>query len=102
LTIVDHHTEGGHAHKGCLFHEQPTLGNSQLTTLTAEKHVRNTFENDPNITFKQGMKLTGITENSKSVTITYQNESGTNHSSKVFPYRRADTRANSLSVQMEK
>ena len=48
-----------------------------------EKNIRSVFENDPNVTFTQGITLIDITEDADSVMITYQDESGTKHSSKV-------------------
>jgi 2-polyprenyl-6-methoxyphenol hydroxylase-like FAD-dependent oxidoreductase len=42
------------------------------------------FENDPNVTFTQGVTLTNITEDTDSVTITYEDDTGTKKSSKVL------------------
>jgi 2-polyprenyl-6-methoxyphenol hydroxylase-like FAD-dependent oxidoreductase len=46
-----------------------------------EKNVRSVFENDPNITLKQGVELVGISEDADSVTITYKDDK--EHQSKV-------------------
>jgi 2-polyprenyl-6-methoxyphenol hydroxylase-like FAD-dependent oxidoreductase len=61
-----------------------------------EKTIRSVFENDPNITFKQGVELVGITEDTDAVTITYHDESGVKQCSKVIPFSMIfDFRANS-------
>jgi len=49
-----------------------------------ERNVRSVFENDPNVTLKQGVELVNISENAESVTITYKDESGDERLSKVF------------------
>jgi 2-polyprenyl-6-methoxyphenol hydroxylase-like FAD-dependent oxidoreductase len=54
------------------------------TQLMTEKNIRSVFENDPNVTFTQGVTLIDIMEDADSVTITYQDESGTRKSSKVI------------------
>jgi 2-polyprenyl-6-methoxyphenol hydroxylase-like FAD-dependent oxidoreductase len=51
-----------------------------------EKNVRSVFENDPNITLKQGVELVGISEDAESVTITYKDEEGKEYQSKVLAY----------------
>ena len=48
-----------------------------------EKNVRSVFENDPNITLKQGVELVGRSEDAESVTITYKDDEGKEHQSKV-------------------
>jgi len=52
--------------------------------LMTERNVRSVFENDPNVTLKQGVELVNISENAESVTITYKDESGDERLSKVF------------------
>jgi hypothetical protein len=54
------------------------------TPLMTEKNIRSVFENDPNVTFTEGVTLIDITEDIDSVTISYQDESGTKNSSKVI------------------
>jgi hypothetical protein len=54
------------------------------THLISEKHIRSMFENEPNVTFTQGVTLTNITEDADSVTITYEDDTGTKKSSKVL------------------
>jgi hypothetical protein len=48
-----------------------------------EKNVRSVFENDLNITLKQGVELINISEDAESVTITYKDEDGKEHLSRV-------------------
>jgi 2-polyprenyl-6-methoxyphenol hydroxylase-like FAD-dependent oxidoreductase len=50
-----------------------------------EKNVRSVFENDPNVTLKEGVELVNISEDPESVTITYRDESEKEHLSRVFP-----------------
>ena len=52
--------------------------------LITEKNVRSVFENDPNVTLKQGVELVKISEDAESVTITYKDEAGKEHLSKVL------------------
>jgi hypothetical protein len=49
-----------------------------------EKNVRSVFENDPNVTLKEGVELVKISEDAESVIITYKDEAGKEHLSKVL------------------
>jgi len=52
--------------------------------MSSEKNVRSVFENDPNITFSQGVELIGISEDADSVTISFKDDIGKVRTSKVL------------------
>jgi 2-polyprenyl-6-methoxyphenol hydroxylase-like FAD-dependent oxidoreductase len=42
----------------------------------SEKNIRSVFEKDPNVTFKEGIELTGISETKEEVTVKGKDEDG--------------------------
>ena len=52
--------------------------------LISEKNIRSAFESDPNIVFRQGVEVAGITENADTVAITYKDENGKETINKAF------------------
>jgi hypothetical protein len=51
--------------------------------LISEKNIRSAFENDPHITFWQGLEVIGIEEDADFVTISFKDGQGKQGTSKV-------------------